>query len=112
MPQRRMLAAERNAAPQQTYMIVKDDERRAAAMKIRTTADRHIADARSLGGGEKKFPKTPAGKRKAQAHLRKVQAEHDQLGAYTNVAKTPVFADAVRDVPDAYEVPARPASVS
>jgi len=25
-----MLAAERNAAPQQTYMIVKDDERRAA----------------------------------------------------------------------------------
>lgn len=26
----RMLAAERNAAPQQTYMIVEDDERRAA----------------------------------------------------------------------------------
>ena len=26
----RMLAAERNAAPQQTYMLVKDDERRAA----------------------------------------------------------------------------------
>ena len=26
----RMLAAERNAAPQQTYMLVKDDERGAA----------------------------------------------------------------------------------
>ncbi len=52
-------------------------------MKIRTTADRHIADARSLGGGEKWFPKTPAGKRQAQAHLRKVQAEHERLGAYT-----------------------------
>ena len=64
-------------------------------MKIRTTNTHHVADARSLGGGEKWFPKTPAGKRQAQAHLRKVQAEHDQLGAYTNVAKTPVFADAV-----------------
>jgi len=38
-------------------------------MKIRTTPDRYVADARSLGGGERKFPKTPAGKRQAQAHL-------------------------------------------
>lgn len=29
-------------------------------MKIRTTPDRYVADARSLGGGERKFPKTPA----------------------------------------------------
>jgi len=64
-------------------------------MKIRTTNTHHVADARSLGGGERKFPKTPAGKRKAQAHLRKVQAEHERLGAYTNVARTPVFSDAV-----------------
>lgn len=66
-------------------------------MKIRTTPDRYVADARSLGGGEKWFPKTPAGKRQAQAHLRKVQAEHERLGAYTNAAQTPIFADAVRD---------------
>ena len=64
-------------------------------MKIHTTADRHIADARSLGGGERKFPKTPAGKRQAQAHLRRVQAEHDSRGAYTNPAQTPVFSEAV-----------------
>jgi len=58
-------------------------------MKIRTTADRHIADARSLGGGEKWFPKTPAGKRQAQAHLRKVQAEYDSRGAYLNPSRSP-----------------------
>lgn len=64
-------------------------------MKLRTTKSHHIADARSLGGGEKRFDRTPAGKRQAQAYLRRVQAEHDQKGAFTNPAQTPVFLDAV-----------------
>lgn len=76
-------------------------------MKIRTTADRHIADARSLGGGERKFPKTPAGKRQAQAHLRKVQAEHDSRGAYLDPSRSPKFRDAVQEYLRAEEVRCR-----
>lgn len=63
-------------------------------MKVRSASDRYIADARSLGGGEKKFPKTPEGRRAAQEHLRRVQAEHDQRGAYTNPTRTPTFVEA------------------
>ena len=66
-------------------------------MKIRTTNTHHVADARSLGGGEKWFPKTPAGKRQAQAHLRKVQAEYDSRGAYLDPSRSPKFRDAVQE---------------
>ena len=66
-------------------------------MKIRPTATRYIADARSLGGGEKKFPKTPEGKRQAKAHLARVQAEHDQRGVYTNPTMTPTYEQAAAD---------------
>ena len=64
-------------------------------VKIRTTKTHHIADARTLGGGEKRFPKTPAGKRAAQDYLRHVQAEHNQQGAFTNPTTTPTFEQAV-----------------
>lgn len=64
-------------------------------MKIRTTNTHHVADARALGGGEKRFDRTAAGKRQAQEYLRRVQAEHNQKGAFTNPNSTPLFADAV-----------------
>lgn len=60
-------------------------------MKIRTTATHYIADARQLAGGEKKYPKTPEGKREAQAYLRRVQAEHHQRGAFVDPSRTPHF---------------------
>jgi len=58
-------------------------------MKIRTTNTHHIADARSLGGGEKWFAKNADGRRRAKEYLAHVQAEHDQRGAFTNPTMTP-----------------------
>jgi len=58
-------------------------------MKLRTTKSHHIADARSLGGGEKWFPKTPDGRRRAKDYLSRVQTEHDQHGSFSNPFLTP-----------------------
>jgi len=58
-------------------------------MKVRTTNTHHVADARSLGGGEKRFPKNADGRRRAKEYLAHVQAEHDQRGAFTNPTNTP-----------------------
>ena len=66
-------------------------------MRIRSTKLRHVADARSLGGGEKHYPKTAAGKRAAKLYLNKVQAEFDQKGVFTNAAMTPLLGTAEKD---------------
>ena len=64
-------------------------------MKIRTTKTHYVADARSLRGGERRFAKTPAGKKEAQAYLNLVQVEYDRRGVFTNPNQTPTFEQAV-----------------
>jgi len=63
-------------------------------MKIRTTKTHYIADCRPHGR-EKRFPKTPDGKRAARALLKNVNKQYLTRGEYADPTLTPLFKDLV-----------------
>ena len=65
-------------------------------MKIRTTKTHYVADCRPHGK-EKRFPKTPAGRRAAKALIRTIEKEHWSTGVYSDPTSTPFFMDAIQD---------------
>ena len=65
-------------------------------MKIRTTKNHYVADCRPHGK-EKRFPKTPDGRRAAKALISNIQKSFLTSGVYSDPTTTPFYKDAVED---------------